>query len=109
MTGRKYFGKVSGKLRRKIQKKEKMNNTTFTVYWLETNKEGKKTAYFEQSPHMRASMKLVEALRNHPSASAITFCSENPDQVGKMGVDAVVGGVLPDGQEYVYKTGRGNP
>ena len=86
-----------------------MNNTIFTVYWLETDKEGKKTAYFEQSPHMNASMKLLEALRKHTSASAVTFCSECTDQIGKMGVDAVVDGVLPDGQEYVYKTGRGNP
>lgn len=87
----------------------RMNNTTFTVYWLETNTNGEKVACFEQSPHMRASMNLLEALRKHPSASAVTFCSECTDQVGKMGVDAVVGGILPDGQEYVYKTGRGNP
>lgn len=36
----------------------------------------------------------------------VTMASENSDQVGKMGVDTIKNGILPDGQEYVYKTGR---
>jgi hypothetical protein len=36
----------------------------------------------------------------------VTTVSENPDVVGKPGVDAVVAGVLPDGTEYTWKKRR---
>lgn len=51
-------------------------------------------------------LRLMEELRKIPGYRAVTFCSENADQVGKPGVDTIKNGILPDGQEYVYKTGR---
>lgn len=58
---------------------------------------------------MGKALKIMEQMRNDSSYESIALCSENADQVGKAGVDAVRNGVLPDGQAYVYKTGRGNP
>lgn len=60
----------------------------------------------EQSTDMGYALRRMEELRKCEGYSAVTFCSENVDQVGKAGVDAVVNGMLPDGLEYVYKTGR---
>jgi len=78
-----------------------MNKTQYTIYWMVDNE-----PQFKQTPDMGYALAWMEYLRKNPKFSAITFCSENIDQVGKPGVDAVVDGVLPDGQEYVYKTGR---
>jgi len=36
----------------------------------------------------------------------VTIASENPDSVGKSGVDAVVDGVLPNGELYTWKKRR---
>jgi len=36
----------------------------------------------------------------------VTIVCENPDQVGKSGVDSIENGKLPDGLEYVYKDRR---
>jgi hypothetical protein len=79
-----------------------MNNTTFTIYWMVDNE-----PQFKQTPDMSFALSWMEYLRKDPKFSAITFCSEHTNQVGKRGVDSVVDGILPDGQEYVYKTGRG--
>lgn len=59
-----------------------------------------------QTYDMIDALREMEAMRKTPGFSAVTFCSENTDQVGKNGVDSVKDGKLPDGQEYVYKTGR---
>ena len=36
----------------------------------------------------------------------VTIASENPDSVGKAGVDEIVDGVLPDGTEYTWRKRR---
>lgn len=36
----------------------------------------------------------------------VTIVSENPDVVGKPGVDSVVDGKLPDGSDYTWKKRR---
>lgn len=36
----------------------------------------------------------------------VTMVSENPDSVGKPGVDSVIDGVLPDGSVYEWKMRR---
>lgn len=36
----------------------------------------------------------------------VTIASENPDSVGKSGVDAVVNGLLPNGTDYEWKKRR---
>ena len=50
---------------------------------------------------------LTEAnrLRNEGRAY-VAMVSENPNQVGKMGVDAVEDGRLPSGEAYTWKMRR---
>ncbi len=78
-----------------------MNNTQYTIYWLLEGYSG-----FEQTEDMGYALRRMEELRKAPGYSAVTFCSENAALVGKPGVDTVKNGVLPDGLDYVYKTGR---
>jgi hypothetical protein len=82
-----------------------MNKTIYTVYWLESE-DGVLTSCFIQSAELGPALGLAETMRNKDGVRAVTMVSENVDQIGRTGVDAVVDGVLPDGQEYVYKTGR---
>jgi len=78
-----------------------MNNTKYTIYWMS---EGHPHSCYTYN--MTEALSTLEDLRKDPTYSSVAFCSENVDQVGKPGVDAVVNGMLPDGLEYVYKTGR---
>jgi len=54
---------------------------------------------------MAKALDFCQTVRNG-GARFVTMASENPNQVGKMGVDTIKDGILPDGLEYVYKTGR---
>lgn len=36
----------------------------------------------------------------------VTMVSENPDSIGRPGVDAVVDGKLPDGSDYTWRKRR---
>ena len=49
---------------------------------------------------MTEALSFMDSLRKNPQCSAITMCSENANQVGKMGVDSVVDGKLPNGEVY---------
>jgi hypothetical protein len=40
------------------------------------------------------------------NATFVTMVSENPDSVGKSGVDEIVNGKLPDGTNYEWKKRR---
>ena len=56
-------------------------------------------------------MEMVEALTqaNHLrniGRSYVTMVGENPNQVGKMGVDSVEDGKLPSGETYTWKMRR---
>lgn len=50
-------------------------------------------------------LKMAESLRK-AGKQFVTMVGQNPDQVGKSGVDAVVNGVLPDGSDYLWKMRR---
>lgn len=83
-----------------------MDKTTFTVYWMYDNIRPNAL----QHADMNAAMAFMEGLRKRAVTdkfSAITMCSEMSNQVGKMGVDAVVDGKTPDGEVYDWsKAGR---
>lgn len=83
-----------------------MNNTTFTVYWMYKSL----TPNALQFTDMSKALAWMEDLRKRAKAeqlSAITFCSEMADNVGKVGVDSVVDGKTPDGYPYDWnKSGR---
>ena len=97
MTGRRSSGSPKDKHRRKIQKKEKMNDTKYMVYWTMTNGAPASmeigsltTALSYAELHRRQGMRFV------------TMCAEDPNQVGKMGVDSIVDNKTPDGVEYTW-------
>lgn len=81
-------------------------NTKFTVYWMSTEGNGKKQAGYLETTELKACLKTMETLRTLPGVSAIAMCSECTDQVGKMGVDTIVDGILPDGHTYDYMKRR---
>ena len=73
---------------------------SYMVYWHYDN-----TPYSREFFDMGEALVFMEHLRKS-GRSHVTLSSENTNQVGKMGVDSVENGVLPDGLEYIYKTGR---
>ena len=76
-----------------------MNQTSYMVYWTLIE------AYSKEFDDMGEALSYMQELRNS-GRRHVTMSAENTNQVGKMGADSVENGVLPDGQEYVYKTGR---
>lgn len=55
----------------------------FKVYWTQ---EGVALGTDFDSNKMSEAMKFMEMLRKDPEVSFVTFCSENPNSVGKPGV-----------------------
>lgn len=78
-----------------------MQTTQYTVYWMDNNRPSA-----QETSDMGEAMRLMEMLRKDPDVRAVVMAAENSNQVGNMGVDTVKDGILPDGQDYVYKTGR---
>ena len=73
----------------------------FKVYWTD----------LDGSPKSMNHEKLNDALVFSSfirtcNATFVTMVSENPDSVGKPGVDAIINGVLPDGTNYEWKKRR---
>lgn len=75
--------------------------TMFKVYW--TDRDGVSTG--EVFDDMIVALNLTQRLRNE-GFRFISMVTENVDQVGRMGVDAVIDGKLPDGSEYTWKKRR---
>lgn len=74
----------------------------YKVYY--TNENGEARAYNEAT--LEAALATASGLRNQTRYSFVTMVSENPDSVGKPGVDSVIDGVLPDGNIYEWKMRR---
>lgn len=55
---------------------------------------------------MSDALQLCQDLRSRSDVSHVCISSENPNQVGAMGVDAVKHGKLPDGTNYTWKKRR---
>ena len=51
-------------------------------------------------------LKIAEGLRRNEWNSFVIMVSENPDVVGKPGVDSVTDGKLPDGSNYTWMKRR---
>ena len=73
----------------------------FKVYW--TDQYG--TVFGHEIPDMTVALKTAQALRGD-GYRFVTMVSENPDSVGKAGVDSVEDGVLPNGDAYGWKKRR---
>ena len=62
-------------------------------------------AYSWDEQTLIGALTISEQMRRH-GMRFVTTVSENPNQVGKNGVDAVVGGKLPSGMDYTWKKRR---
>ena len=74
----------------------------FKIYWTEAASQ----ACAQDEESLTLALALVKEKRD-AGFSFVTMVAEDPLQVGKPGVDAVVDGKTPDGQDYDWsKTGR---
>jgi hypothetical protein len=74
----------------------------FKIYWTAANHE----ACSQNEVLLSKALELVKEKRN-AGYSFVTMVAEDPNQVGKPGVDAVENGKTPDGQVYEWsKAGR---
>lgn len=74
----------------------------FKIYWTAANHE----ACSQNEALLTNALELVKEKRN-AGYSFVTMVAEDPNQVGKPGVDAVVNGKTPDGHVYEWsKAGR---
>lgn len=82
---------------------------SYVVYWLERGPI-ETVARFRGfgDLEMTAALSFMQGLRND-GASHVTFSSENPNSVGKPGVDSIVDGKTPDGHDYDWTKRRGDP
>jgi hypothetical protein len=73
----------------------------YKVYW--TDADG--SACSEDFIEMVEALTQANHLRNIGRAYVV-MASENPNQVGKMGVDSVEDGKLPSGEAYTWRMRR---
>ena len=73
----------------------------YRVYWTAEDGSARSEDYVE----MVAALTEANRLRNEGRAYVV-MASENPNQVGKMGVDSVEDGHLPSGEAYTWKMRR---
>ena len=78
-----------------------MKKTEYKVYWTEDNE-----IYSQNDYDLTAALGITEALRKRrregANISFITMVSENVDNIGEMGVDAVKDGKTPNGENYTW-------
>lgn len=74
----------------------------FKIYWTSAHDE----ACSQNEALLTRALDIVKEKRN-AGYSFVTMVAEDPNHVGKPGVDAVVDGKTPDGQAYEWsKAGR---
>jgi hypothetical protein len=73
----------------------------YKVYWTAEDGSARSEDYVE----MVAALTEANRLRNEGRAYVV-MASENPNQVGRMGVDSVENGHLPSGEAYTWKMRR---
>lgn len=74
----------------------------YKVYF--TNEWGEARSYDEDT--LTGALATAEGLRKSTRNSFVTIASEDPNSIGRPGVDSVVDGVLPDGNIYEWKKRR---
>lgn len=74
----------------------------FKIYWTNDNAE----ACSHDEAQLTQALAIVKAKRD-AGYSFVTMVAEDPQHVGKPGVDSVVDGKTPDGEDYEWsKSGR---
>ena len=74
----------------------------YKIYY--TNEHNEARSYDEST--LKEALLLVEGLRRNTRNSFVTIVCENPNAVGKPGVDSITNGVLPDGSNYEWRKRR---
>lgn len=74
----------------------------YKIYF--TNEYGEARSYNEDS--LSEALKTVEGLRRNTRNSFVVMASKDPNCVSKEGVDHVVNGKLPDGNDYQWMKRR---
>lgn len=75
----------------------------YKVYWTEGDKPD--TPCMADFDELKAALDYAQMLRSC-GYDFVTMCSQDPNSVGKPGVDSVVDGLLPDGTAYEWKMRR---
>jgi hypothetical protein len=74
----------------------------YKIYWTDAANQ----AFSQDEEALTRALEIVKARRD-AGHSFVTMVAEDPRQVGKPGVDAVVDGKTPDGEDYEWsKAGR---
>jgi hypothetical protein len=73
----------------------------FKVYWTDSDGSPKSMDHEKLNDAL-----LFSQLMRTCNARFVTMVSENPDSVGKPGVDSVENGMCPDGVEYTWRKRR---
>lgn len=79
-----------------------MNNTQYMVYWTRANGD----ACNQQHTVMVDALATCQTLRKDPANRFVTMASENVENVGLVGVSAVVDGKCPDGGDFLGRISR---
>ena len=82
----------------------------FMVFWIDIEDIGSHCEFFDSTEYadaMGEAMRLMTQLRKEPQNQFVTMVSQNPNSVGKPGVDSIENGKTPDGHAYTWsKAGR---
>ena len=74
----------------------------FKIYWTDA----KQQVHGQETPDLVQALQITKEMRDAGN-SFVTMVSENTQHVGKPGVDTVVDGKTPDGEDYDWsKAGR---
>ena len=71
------------------------------IYW--TDKTGREHSLFRTA--LDEALNVAKDARD-AGGTFVVIATENPNQVGKMGVDTIKEGVLPDGSKYEWTKRR---
>jgi hypothetical protein len=74
----------------------------YKVYF--TNEQGEARSYNEDT--LTGALSTAEGLRKNTRHSFVTIVSEDPNSIGKSGVDEIKNGMTPDGHIYDWKKRR---
>ena len=74
----------------------------YKVYW--TDELGNPQA--EEFDCIDIALSTAKNLRDDGRFTHVTMSCENPDLVGKQGVDSIENGLLPNGDKYTWKKRR---
>ena len=95
------LGKTESQVRSLLRAPIYSERELYKVYWTAPNG----TACSEDFVEMIDALTQTNYLRNAGRAY-VAMVSENPNQVGQMGVDSIENGHLPNGDAYTWKMRR---